>query len=466
MKAMIIDLTHGGIIISKYLKKLGYEVWAYDIYNTIKEKDKKELENKDIKLIRDLDEINKVISDSETYIISPVHCPLNIGENMENIKLLNFHEALSLILKNWNNKRKKEDKVLIEITGVKGKTSTLNLLKDILIKEDNLVSLSSLGLYYYKQEKENLLEKNISINPTSLIKLVETCKSKNINDYKYILVESSLGTSSLSDISILTNIIEDYSIAKNKKKSSEAKKQVFNSKLIIGEYETLLKFYPSELETLKNKINTFSLKNNDANLRIEEIKQSMGNTYLNIKYDNLKTLDGEFISGNIELNTFAPGDYNVSNILASITAALSLGKDKKSIIALNDYNQINGRTSKRMIDDCVIIEEINPGLNVKSIEKSINMVKNLENYSVILGGEYGVTCEEIDEKKLSKYLENEINNGFEIILVDELGESIKNKINHKIEYYENYNNAINKLIEDNKNILFIYRSNYSNLNKR
>ena len=62
-------------------------------------------------------------------------------------------------------------------------------------------------------------------------------------------------------------------------------------------------------------------------------------------------------------------------------------------------------------------------------------------------------------------------------MTDELGKSLYDKINSfnkedneenefKIEFIEEYEEAQNKAIEDAKNILFIYRSNYSQVSKR
>ena len=166
------------------------------------------------------------------------------------------------------------------------------------------------------------------------------------------------------------------------------------------------------------------------------------------------------------------------NVLAAATTALALGVDEETIQnALSKFKGIDGRTNVREIDDgkgLRIIEEINPGINTKAIESSINMIKDIDNYYIIIGGKYGVTCEEIDEDKLSKFLEEYLtdNPNANLILTDELGKSLENKVNpmnennFKMKYIEDYNEAQNIAIENNKNILFIYRSNYSQVSKR
>ncbi|MBQ3420493.1 MAG: coenzyme F430 synthase [Romboutsia sp.] len=466
MKALIIDLTHGGILISEKLVKLGFQVTAYDIYNTLDKENKDKLENINVRLIDDINEF-KADKNHENYIIYPVHCPIKKEDlNFDNCEFLNFHEANSLILDKWNLWRKENNKTFIEITGVKGKTSTIFLIKNILSQNNNILFLSSLGSYYIKNNEEFLFKKNISINPTSLIEIIDWSKQENLDDYDYILSECSLGVSKLNDISVLTNINDNYPIAKNTKTASIAKKQVFNSNNIIIEYETLKKYYHYEFKEFKDKINSFSLKSKDSTVYVEKIDYGVSNTSISLRYLNLKTLNKKYISGFLKLNTFAPGEYNVLNILAAVTVCLTLNIDKETIInEINNYNKIPGRTNKKIIENSTIIEEINPGINVKSIKKSIEMVEKLDNYTVVIGGKYGITCEEINEDELVEYLKNK-NDKINIILTDELGESIHNKINQDLEYYKDYNKILKLLIKKDKNILFIYRSNYSDIKKR
>ena len=467
MKVLIIDLTHGGILLSEEFSKLGFQVYAYDIYNTLTNKDKTRLKENNINLINDLNEFKP--SSSEDLIISPIHCPVNLNNELKlknKCEYLNFHQANSLILKEWNEKRKKDNKIFIEITGVKGKTSTAYLIKNILSQDNEILFLSSLGSYYINNNEETLLKKDISINPTSLIDLIYESENKHL-EYDYILTECSLGVSPLNDISVLTNINDNYPIANKTKTASFAKKQVFNSNIIISKHETLEKYYPEEYDEFKNKINSFSMNSRKSTLYVENIEYDMNNTKIKIKYSNLKTLNKKRISGSFKINTFAPGEYNVLNILAAITTCLTLNIDENTIIKSinNNYESIPGRTNKKIIKNSVILEEINPGINVNSIKKSIEMVENLENYEIVIGGKYGVTCEEIDEKELIKYL-NKKSNNIPIIVTDELGENIHTKTKTNIKYYEDYNQALKMLIKNNKNILFIYRSNYLDLKKR
>lgn len=554
MNVFLVDLTHGGVKISSELAKSGiYEnVFAYDLYNTLKSEDEDLLITYDVNIIKDLDsfkdqlklnsikrieekrEENKEEKDEEKdLIINPIHSSLNIEELLIEIanlidfdknsilnqyEIINHHQATELVLSLWKEETINQDIKTIELTGVKGKTSVAFLLKEIFLENNkDTLLLSSLGAYLFRKNNDNeqklILQKDISITPANIINTIQLAKKianpkcstfpicdKNLDldermeendiqedfnenpytdlNYEMAIFENSLGICGLADIGILTNLVENYSIAKGQSDAREAKRQVFKSPSIVIEYETLNEFYPNEKEKCKEKINSFSLNNTDANVYCESIDYDIDNTCAKIIYHDLKTIDGKVINGVFYLDCFAPGPHHILNVLAASTTALALGIEEETIQnALSNFKGIDGRTNVREIDDVKglrIIEEINPGINTKAIESSINMIKDIDNYYIIIGGKYGVTCEEIDEDKLSKFLHEYLTNNpnTNLILTDELGKSLGNKINamnenkFKIEYIEDYHEAQNQAIANNKNILFIYRSNYSQVSKR
>ena len=308
------------------------------------------------------------------------------------------------------------------------------MLKEILI-DDNPLLLSSLGALIYEDKNEIVLQKNISITPPNIketidlaYKLANPICGGEIKDriYDCAIFESSLGASGIGDVGLLTNIVEDYPIARNNSSASIAKKQVFNCDIVCCQKEDLDRYYR---DIDHPKVNSFSLKCKNANLYVEDITYSLDETTMNIAYSNINTKNGELVSGNIEIKTFAPGPHHALNVLGVVATALSLNIDESRIIAgLENYKGIPGRTNKQIIGNSIIIEEINPGINTKAIEASINMLNNKSDYIISIGGDYGITCEEIDE--------------------DAVGELIDN------------------LIENNKNLLFIYRSDYRKLSER
>ena len=543
MNAFLVDLTHGGVKISSELAKSGeYEnVFAYDLYGTLKEEDENFLKACGVRVLKDLDDFKEAIESYSTFlnnkkhesdgpnlninkefsektpnylekdlIINPIHSPLNISnlldEASEDLKLdineknqfsnsfeiLSHHSATKLVLSSWSEKAKKENVDCIEITGVKGKTSVAYMLKEIMLEiEKNTLLLSSLGAHLFindhnRSEVEDIvLMKNISITPANIINTIQY--ANNINpkhshedslNYDAAIFENSLGVCGLGDVGVLTNIVENYTIAKGSSNARNAKKQVFNCPMVVIEEETLKEHYPKESEIFSGRINTFSIYDSSSNVFAQSIDYNLNQSKIKVRYHDLKILGNEKSkNGEIFIKTFAPGRHHVLNALTALTVALTLGIDDEAIQkGLENFNGIEGRTHLTKMGDSIIIEEINPGINTKAIESSIGMIRNIEDYHIIIGGRYGITCEEIDEDKLSDFLNAYMmeNPDVNLILTDELGLSIKKKLdklnntgkNQTIKYIESYEEAQNKAIMENKNILFIYRSNYSQISKR
>jgi UDP-N-acetylmuramyl pentapeptide synthase len=494
MEAFVVDLTHGGVIIAIELEKLGYfsQVYAYDLYQTLKCEDMEKLSFHNIKIMKNLSDINvnniNNLQKRELLISSPIHSPLKADEIRRKTNYhaglnLTHHETVKFILEDWKREMENEKINVIEVTGVKGKTTTVSLLKSIF-KEYNPLILTSLGASLTMNNEEIILKKNISITPASILETINLANKsleKNIKKnqksgkigYGIAIFENSLGTSGIATVGVLTNIIENYKIAKNSSNAKTAKEQVFNNAHVVIDYDTLLKFYPEKVD---DKVNTFKLENYslygekidksyslNPNLIAKNVKYDLFESEIEIEYKNIKTIHNNNLDGKLTLVTFTLGKYHVLNVLAAITTALTLEIGDKAIKeGLKNFKPIYGRSSVRFKGDFKIIEEINAGINAKSIEKSIEIIKELNNYSIIIGGKYGVTCEEIDEFKLSKLLDNVLDKyELDLILVDELGKNVADKMNKSVNFIEDYLKAQEIALKKQKNILFIYRSNYS-----
>ena len=473
MNNLVIDMTHGGVKIAISLAKKGKNVLAYDIYNTLKGIDLKMLEIYDIWLLNDLSELKTYKGDMR--VIYPIHLPLTHSEIIENNPDLNYsflthHGIIKELLVDWA-----EDIPKIEITGVKGKTSSVFMLKEILIDENPLI-LSSLGALLYENKKEIILKKDISIAPANIKETIDLaykianpiCKiadgiveSENLRKYNSAIFESSLGVSGIGDVGLLTNISENYTIAQGRSTAAEAKKQVFNCKSVVCMKESFDEYYS---DITHPKVNTFSLEDKTSNLYVDRVNYSLDQTEITVSYKNVKTIDDYILSGSMTIKTFAPGPHHVKNVLGVILTCLTLKINEDKIInGLNNYKGITGRTTKRSNGNSTIIEEINPGINTDAIKQSINMINNLEDWYIAIGGDYGITCEEIDEDKVAYYL-NSLEN--DIILTGDVGSSILTKMSKEVEFYENIDEIYDLAVENNKNLLFIYRSDYHKLSQR
>ena len=473
MNNLVVDMTHGGVKIAVSLAKKGKNVLAYDIYNTLKGIDRRMLEIYDVWLLDDLSELKDYKGD--VRVIYPIHLPLSRDEIIKNNPELNYtflthHEIIKELLDGWG-----EDIPKIEVTGVKGKTSCVFMLKEILIDKNPLI-LSSLGAILYEDGNETVLKKNISIAPANIKETVDLaykianpiCKiadgiveSENLRKYNSAIFESSLGASGIGDVGLLTNISENYPIAKARSTAAEAKRQVFNCKTVVCEKESFDTYY-SDIE--HPKVNTFSLNDQKSNLYVESISYSLDKTEITVCYENVRTIDDDILNGTLTVETFAPGAHHVKNVLGVILTCLALKIDEDKIIqGLARYKGITGRTTKRSKGNSTIIEEINPGINTDAIRQSVNMIGDLENWYVAVGGDYGITCEEIDEDKVADYL-NSLET--EIILTGDVGSSILAKMSGEAEFIGNIDEIYNMAVDDGRNLLFIYRSDYRKLSQR
>lgn len=501
MKFLVVDMTHGGTVIASELsKKQDFDVLAWDIYHTLKDEEIKALKTSGVKLVDDsfyekyYQDVWSPQKNEKIIVVAPVHCDLPQPVDMSH------HEAVGFLLK---------DRIkvpIIEITGVKGKTSTVAMLKEIYRHKNPLV-LSSLGVEIVDDGEDIILQKDISITPASIItawKLAEEFHNgkkpseKEVNANVGICIfESSLGGTGLADVGVITNIAEDYSISQGNSSASEAKSQMFRSKVVVCDLDSYHKIY-SENENYKplsadKIINSYSI-NGKSNLKSFDIAYDLYKTIFHVKVTGLETVDGKNINNSFKIKTFAPAQHHLENTLSAIAASLSMGTNPDCITkGLENFIGLPGRTSFRNISSTAknssyrnmhnqssldhgesrsknqgvkLIEEINPGINVTTIKKSVAMIKDYENPALVLGGSYGVTCEEIDEEILLEFL-GRIRDDLLIILVGELGKSLWDKTGRELIYHSQIGQAINLAIkEGSNNILIIYRSNFADLSLR
>lgn len=501
MKILIVDMTHGGTVLaSEFSKKQDFEVFAWDIYHTLKDEEIKALKTSGVKLVDD-SFYDKYYHDAcspqkneKIVVVAPVHCNLPQPADMSH------HEAVNFLLKD-------HIKVpIIEITGVKGKTSTAAMLKEIY-RDKNPLILSSLGVEIVDKGEEIMLQKDISITPASIItawKLAnefhngkKPSKQELNSNVGICIFESSLGGTGIADVGVITNIVEDYSISQGNSSASEAKSQMFRSKIVVCDQDSYHKVY-SENKNYKplladKIINTYSV-GGKSNLISFDIDYDLYKTTFQVKVTGLETIAGKHINNFFKIKTFAPAQYHLENTLSAIAASLSIGTNPDCITkGLENFIGLPGRTSIRNIPStaknysyhniqnqsslaqggshskhhCVkLIEEINPGINVNTIKKSVAMIKDYDNPALVLGGSYGVTCEEIDEEILLDFL-GQITDDLLIILSGELGKSLWNKMGRKSIYHSQIDQAINRAIDGgSNNILIVYRSNFGDLSQR
>ena len=115
----------------------------------------------------------------------------------------------------------------------------------------------------------------------------------------------------------------------------------------------------------------------------------------------------------------------------------------------------------KKINNNYLIENINPGLDVKSIDYAIkDFTAVFDNGIIVVGGDLGCTCEEIDVKKLLKVIEKyKSNKDIKFILAGALGKELEKYVNYPYMEHKDI-----KSVEYDENILIIYRKSIINPN--
>lgn len=507
MNVLVVDMTHGGAVIASQFAKIpGFKVYAWDIYKTLKSDVKTSLIDQNVEIVG-TDFLKGI--DRELWVIAPVHCDLKsylnegtddtngndgTGINMDSMKVSRFmthHEAVEFLMEERINVP------VIEVTGVKGKTSTVAMLKEIF-KDLNPLILSSSGVEVLENGESHVLKRNISITPASIVEAWELLEEflegyENPFEVGLCIFEVSLGGTGLADVGVLTNLVENYPVAGGTSSAAAAKSQIFRSRRVVCDFESFNSFYSNnsknltetkfmfktseelqnEMMNVQNKIqdktNTFGLKSH-ANVKATNVHFGFYETRFQVEVHDLKTVNGNLLNSSFEVSAFAPAPYHLQNILSVICTALTLETPIDTIKkGLKSFKGIKGRTSIRDHRGVRVIEEINPGLNVEAVKKAVDMLKRISDEgdsTVIFGGKYGITCEEIDEKAVAFVL-NALEPYTYLILADNLGDNVKQFIKRDLTFKKSLDEALDHaVLMGSKNVLVVYRSNYSDVERR
>lgn len=429
---LISDANHGGLVLlEEYYKYTNNNLFFYDIYNKLSDSKKSELSRKfNVKFLT-LDEIRQ---NEDSFVkINPVHMPPVINTDFTH------HEFVGYLL----DKRGYDFK-MIQVSGVKGKTTVTSLIRDVL-RRYNILVLTSDKLTF----NDKILMEKLSITPASIITAVNEADCNGLLDsVDYAVFEVSLGVVPNAYLNVLTNILEDYPIAKGSSSASVAKESVFSAENVICDYDSYMKYY-----TDQNHVVLLSFDNSSADIFAYDVHYDIENTVFKMNYFNKTYV----------IHHFALSDFYINNLLFAISVGLMLDIDIEEIISsLSNSYGIDGRNSYKIIRDKMVIEDINPGLNTTSIKKCVeNLGKYSQDYQIIIGGDYGITCEEIDEEQLGNYLKNI--SPEKLVFTGELGKNLEKSLKNNYLYFNRLQQAMDFCIDNNENriIQVIYRSEYN-----
>jgi len=163
-KIAVFDINHGGLSIAKRLLKEGGFAAAFDVYRKSTPEERFEYEKKyGFPVYVDLKELAEGGYD---LVCLPIHLdPTNDfykTATETGLPMMTHHEMAGRILQ---SDPRMENIHLIEITGVRGKTSTGVLLAQMLSFKNGVVLHTSKGLTYWKRGEPEWIETGLSITP-------------------------------------------------------------------------------------------------------------------------------------------------------------------------------------------------------------------------------------------------------------------------------------------------------------
>lgn len=359
------DMTHGGMILAYELQEQGATITALDLYGTLTQEQEDDLIRSNIKIKYD------VAASEYDLVVSPVHSTvLNPIADDKGNRIISHHEAVGILLK-----QKKVEAEIIEITGVRGKTSTAFILAEILANSGKkIVSSTSLGVFFEKRNDKKKIAYP-SITPANALSVVRQ-RPKGMDT---LIFETSLGFTGAASMNIFTSMENDYPIARGRLSAVEAK--LYTTRYI-----------------------------DDNQLILDE------DTY------------GHFGDGEMNLDRCASNFIGVErkNVLAAMTAALYDGVDLDCIKStIENSNGVPGRMQLLDRGDKIIINNSNPAVDHISAGMAIEDVSRFvesRDMTVIMGGKPSA-CVNIDYSALKQITEKYKDMNF--LLVGEIGRRLR-----------------------------------------
>ncbi|MHB8336199.1 MAG: UDP-N-acetylmuramoyl-tripeptide--D-alanyl-D-alanine ligase [Ignavibacteriaceae bacterium] len=321
-------------------------------------------------------------------------------------------EALGRLAKVWRNKLRAK---VIGITGSNGKTSTKEMLSELL-------------------SQKYIVNKTIA-NHNNHIGVPMTIFSTN---QKHDILVAELGTNHFGEIkytaeilqpdfALITNIGDSHlEFLKNRKGVLKEKSFLFNiteargGTLIINNDDKLLK---ETGKKFKKKLSySLSSSNSDVKGKIIGYAEN-GRPIITVEYNNRKM--------NFEIPLY--GENNAKNFIASVTLAIKLGLSKAQISAgIKRMKPADKRLNVKKLRDSILIDDTynaNPE-SMKAAFCLMSKMSSYENKTAILGDmfELGESSAILHKKLASSIKENKIGSVYTIgSLMKNLNVSLKNK---------------------------------------
>ena len=366
MKVLILDTVHGaGVLCERYLAR-GDEVTAVDVYRVTPAEELERLKSIGVRILPEPP------AEHFDLITMPAHCPDVFIGSATFDKRISFSQSVNDLID--------DDRFRIEVTGVKGKTSTCYLLAHILSSCGRRVFLhSSRGQGEFSNGEHHITALK-SIAPPSLLSIPE-------GDYDAIVCEISLGGSGKADIACITNLVEDYGIAKNTRRARDAKKDILCDKVNIVPAldEDIWKVYGKPLRLMTPHVKPAG-------------DPVLGNPFpITVRYQGKEydiALRGDYLSVQYT---------EAMDMALEICEAMDLPA-KGVLDALTTFAGVPGRGEVRREDGRLYILDRNPGISHMSVEFLLSRLEPLgvlKNSVMLIDPVSRKVCDKMDKDLIS-----------------------------------------------------------------
>ena len=420
-KIAVFDINHGGLSIANRLKKYGAEVSVFDVYEKASAENlKKYADENEYRVSASAEDLEK--GDFEIACL-PIHLsPENIfykkAEEL-GLPMITHHEMVGRILR---SDERVADMNLIEITGVRGKTSTAILLAQMLAYKNKVVLHTSEGLSYWEKGKREMIAPGISITPAYIPDMIDIIINRG---YKpdILIFEISLGYTGAQDIGVLTEAQPDYLIGGGTLSSTDAK-----TKLISRSKEgSLFVINYDDLETIEKFIRKDQelIVFDESGAGIED--QTPTDVYLNVVIgkEGTQAVDIESSRAGVFFRVELNKGYDIHSYKTAMAAAVATALESdisEAQIAevISSFGGVEGRMREYEENGCRIMDNSNSGLTIHSAETSLNYMvekylnkkspnydaENIGNVWLIIGEEDKTVCEGLEPKDIEEFLRN------------------------------------------------------------
>lgn len=372
MKVMILDTVHGcRAVAAPYLER-GDDVTAVDVYHVTPEAALDELRSMGARVL------HEAPAEHFDLVVMPCHCPdAFIGQATYDRRIW-FSQAVKEFIR--------DDRFRIEITGVKGKTSTCYILAHILDAAGKKVLLHTSRGYGPYRNGRHEIQGAMSIAPPSLLALPK-------GDYDAVICEVSLGGSGRADIAGITNLVEDYPIAKGERRAQEAKKDILTDRGVNIVRSTEVGIWGRYVGSRPLEV---------YGSRVKPIGDIEFGKPLEVSVD----YDGKT---DIALR----GDYLALQYLEAMDMALEICEamgipQEKVLNGLESFPGVPGRGQISVEDGVRHLRDRNPGISHMSVEWTLNCLKEmnaLDHAVLIIDPVSRKVCDKLDRDAIARVAE-------------------------------------------------------------